>query len=352
MTDKLLEMLTSSNRSFTTANTGDELLGPLKELPGIWKNLPNLNDRGWNLIALPFIHPNAELNINYRILVNQYNEELKFSLVDKKVPNRGVIRQNSENLDQLIVTLDYEQAIIQKAAADFPPSADSDEDRAGGDCLPIHHEPGLWLNMKNHTTRGIDIARLGTIPHGNAVMALGKSVSFEGPPVIPDIDTLPIGATRDLYSNYLKPYRHFSNQGRACDPMDTEQGPFLGLLDVLSPSDLLRAATPSNVVRTTMLKVKTNIESGGISNIPFISKHADATEMESTFWIMETDEKDEKGCPIFIMQYMQIVMLDFFDRFDDEDGLIKWPHVSFNTMRRFPLETDTHRFPPPGCNAD
>ena len=71
------------------AVSGDKELGPLKLLPGVWSNTPNLPGRGWNLIALPFETEPGE-GFNYRLLMNQYDEELKFSTVDKGVPNRGI----------------------------------------------------------------------------------------------------------------------------------------------------------------------------------------------------------------------------------------------------------------------
>lgn len=306
-------------RSIAFAEVGDELLGPLKDLPGVWKNKPGLQGRGWNMIALPFSDPSS--TIDYRVLMNQYNEELKFSLVDKKVPNRGVVRQNRENRNQSIVTLDYEQFIEQITAEDMP-----DSGLAGNDGIAIHHEPGLWLNMVNFLTNEQDIARLGTIPHGQSVLALGKSDVFSGPPSIPAINALPIGATQDINSGYLFPYKHFHEK------------PFKGLFDILNPHRLLQQATPPNVIKTTKLEVSTENESAGLVNIPFTAKHANATEMQSTFWIMELDEQDENGVPIHIMQYLQVVMIEFFDRFDEEPGLIKWPHISFNTLRRFPFD--------------
>lgn len=334
---QMLKKVASGNRTLEIATPGDERLGPLKELPGVWRNTPGLEGRGWNMIALPFISKNS--GIDYRILVNQYNEELKFTRLQGKVPNRGVIRTQDENLDQLLIALDYEQSITQIASADFPKSADNgaDQDRAGKPDDVIHHEPGLWLNMLNHTTEGIDIARLATIPHGDSVLALGKAEEFDGAPTISFVDSLPIGATRNICGGYLAPYRHFSAVDISdCNPApepDPEKGKFLGLFDVIDPAALLRAATPANVVKTTKLEVTTKLKDAGIVNIPFIVNHANATEMTSTFWIMETSQQED-GKPVFILQYMQVVMLEFFDRFDGQPGLIKWPHISFNTMKR------------------
>ncbi len=307
-------------RSIGLAKTGDKELGALQLLPGLWKNRPTLPGRGWNMIALPFASKVIKPPINYRLLVNQYNEELRFSVVDKAVPNRGIKRRGSGfvNSDQFLAAMDYEQTIIQLAAADFPVSGD-----AGPAELPIHHEPGLFLHMANEVTRKLDYARLGTIPHGNSLLALGRSRIIEGKPRIPRENGLPIGVNQDLESPYLAPYKHF------------HEHPFQGLFDPINPNALLREANKDvEIVRTTELKFDTTFESGGIVNIPFIVRQADATEMNSRFWIQELKEKDAAGNPKLRLQYTQTVFLDFFPRTDGEPGLIRWPHVSINTLEK------------------
>ena len=170
--EKTLELLSSATREIKIAKPGQETLGHLKNLPGVWKNLwepgNDLEGRGWNMIALPFI--SNDTPIDYRILMNQYNEELLFTIADEKVPNRGVIRAEDLNQNQTIVTLDYQQTVQQIAAEDMP-----DSGLAGPQAKPIHHEPGLFLNMLNFLTDENDVARLGTIPHGNSVLAVGKA---------------------------------------------------------------------------------------------------------------------------------------------------------------------------------
>ena len=323
-----LDKLRAQGRNLQVAVAGDPDLGPLKHLPGLWTN-DTLPGRGWNMIALPFAtRPGSPLD--YRLLVNQYNEQLMFNLIDKAVPNRGVKRQpdgTSVQQDQFVVTLDYEQKIRQIAAADFPESG-----LAGGANRDIHHEPGLWLFSTNFSTEGLinrdnpeglDIARLGTVPHGDSLLALGKARQFDGPPTIPSINGLPEGVNQDLNSGYLSPYKHFHH------------APFEGLFDPVSPANLLKAANEGvTIVRTTELAVDTAIESGGIRNLPFIVKEANATKMKSFFWIQELEEKDESGDPKIRLQYLQIVFLDFFPRRDGMPGLIGWPHVSINTMER------------------
>ena len=187
----------TQNRSISTADAGDEDLGPLTLLPGIWKNEPSLPGRGWNLIALPFASAPGE-GFDYRLLMNQYNEEIQFTLVDKGVPNRGIRRNGTtEEVDQLVITLDYQQSITQISAADFPESG-----QAGEPGLAIHHEPGLWLHMLNESTENLDMGRLATIPHGNSVLALGRSDTNEGAPEIPsNVSGLPIGVNQDFETN-------------------------------------------------------------------------------------------------------------------------------------------------------
>ena len=313
---KVVEKFMYDGRTIGPAKEFDEELGPLALLPGEWKSLPG---RGWNMVALPFA-TEPESRLNYRLLLNQYNENLKFSLVDKGVPNRGIQRNGTTvQTDQFLAVLDYEQMITQIAAEDFP-----DSGLAGPSDLPIHHEPGLLLHMANETTNGIDIARLATIPHGDSVLALGKSAdAVDGAPAIPDINGLPIGVEQDLESPYLAPYKHFHDDL------------FEGLFDPTKPNALLEAANQGvDIAKTTALTVDTAIESGGIVNIPFIVKQANATEMKSTFWIQELVEKNGAGQPKLRLQYSQIVLLDFFPRRDGFPGLISWPHVSINTLEK------------------
>ena len=121
ITSKRVEQLTHQSRYIEISRPRDPDLGVLQLLPGTWSNMPDMIGRGWNAIALPFASDMS--GIDYRLLVNQYNEVLKFTLVDKGVKNRGIQRGTpSFNTDQVLVALDYEQRIQQIAADDFPPS--------------------------------------------------------------------------------------------------------------------------------------------------------------------------------------------------------------------------------------
>lgn len=319
-----LESMKDGSRPLAVAERGDELLGPLALLPGVWKNTGGLEGHGWNAIALPFqTRPGSRLD--YRLLLNQYNETLVFSLVDKGVPNRG-LDADLKQADQTVIALDYQQVVDQIATVDFPESKVRGSTEPGKNT--IHHEPGLWLNMLDQTTDGFDIARLGTIPHGNAVLALGKSVKpLKGAPDIPDVNGLPLKVGQDLDNPYLAPYRHFRDN------------PFLGLFDPTRPAELLKAANDGvEIVRTTVLDVDSQALTGGIENIPFIVRHANSSSMRSIFWIQELAETGPDGMPQLRLQYLQIVMLDFDPRTSGLPGRIVWPHISINTMEKQPEE--------------
>jgi hypothetical protein len=136
------------------------------------------------------------------------------------------------------------------------------------------------------------------------------------------MNALPIGVNQDIETNgYLAPYKHFHDDL------------FQGLFDPTDPTALLAVANQGvDIVRTTRLEFDTTVASGGINNIPFVVAQANASEMKATFWIQELAETDDQDNPILRLQYVQVVQLDFFPRFDGGPGRIKWPHVSINTL--------------------
>ena len=319
-TDTQIDTIDGENRHIAVAQPFDKELGPFGTLPGRWVG----QGRGWNMIALPFAQPGR---LDYRLLLNQYDEELNFSLVDKAVPNRGVTDDHEKQIDQKVVTLDYEQVIHQVAVVDEPASTVT-----GLPGNAIHHEPGLFLHMKNRIgTAGFDIARLGTIPHGDAVLALGHGTFQPGLAPVPAIDGLPLGVTPDIENNpYLAPYKHFHD-----NPFKGNVGfPGFPGFDPTAPHLLLEAGTAGQTfTQTTVLEFDSTNPTGGIKNIPFVVKRADAASMKATFWIQELAPEPD-GLVVLQMQYLQVVMLDFFPRRDGLPGRISWPHVSINTLTK------------------
>lgn len=322
-------------------------LGPLQQLLGVWL----AEGTGWNMIALPFQNaPAAPAGFKFRLLMNQYNEELRFDFVDDDIPNRGLSRVGAPDADQFLVTLDYQQKIAQVVAEDRPNSGGL----AGAPGLPIHHEPGLWLYEKNRRSKDdqivgdrvseveLDVARLASIPHGNSVLAVGNSAVYRGMPRIPPLSGLPAGRFEDVLTPdydfktdpYLEPYRHYI------------ANPFMGNVAVpgfpgFNPADMnqiLRFANQGvNIVRTTTLTVDSTRKSAGISNIPFAVRESEPVSMKSTFWIQELAEKDKFGNPRLRLQYSQVVMMHFFRPREDEfPGQAVWPHISIATLEKEP----------------
>ncbi|MEJ0086725.1 MAG: heme-binding protein [Pseudomonadota bacterium] len=304
-------------------------LGPLNPLPGKWVS----GETGWNMIALPFANPAGP---PFRLLLNQYKETLRFTFVDEKVPNRGITSPPRQVKDQFVVTLDYEQSIEQVQAVDEPVSG-----LAGAPKIAIHHEPGLFLYLTNQVDDDIDVGRLASIPHGNSVLALGTSDIIENPDtatLIKHVSGLPIGVGPDADLNaspWLAPYKKFS---RALGTPFKGNVTFPGFpgFDPVRPSELLQLALQGlKVKRTTVLALDSSVQSGGVRNIPFVERQADAEKVTSTFWIHELEEPEPDGNR-FVLQYLQDVSLDFLPRLDQPPGLIRWPHISINTLRKEP----------------
>jgi len=338
------EQLSSAPREIELARRDDDKLDILSKLPGKWANSTELEGRGWNMIALPFVpkYPVPGFDGRYRLLLNQYNETLTFFIADKGVKNRGlsIFGSHAENFDQTLIALDYEQFIKQMHVDDFPAS---DPDIKGPNCSgltapkdacrAIHHEPGLWLYKVNGSQTWDSLARQASIPHGNSVLAMGAGATFAGQPTIPFVSGLPSGASEEMKKNgYLMPYKHYG-----ANPFKgSVTAPGFPGFDPNEPHRLLELALSEfgeKVIETLELHVSTDVGGGGILNIPFAVSQANPTRMDSTFWVMELNEpSNHVDGNRFIMQYLQVVNLEFFPRRDGHPGLAVWPHVSINTM--------------------
>ena len=136
-------------------------LGPLANLVGTWEG------RGFNLIARPDFHDQANLYLQ----LNQTHENFRVSPIGSAIPNRG-FGQDDINL----FGVDYLQKI-------------HDEHTGGA----LHLEPGLWVIQPGTTFPPKEnpndppriVHRMGSIPHGNALLASGTATPFTGPPTLP-----------------------------------------------------------------------------------------------------------------------------------------------------------------------
>ena len=134
-------------------------LGLLGELAGTWEG------EGFNLIARPAF----ELGANLYLQLNQTREVLKIDPIGSPIPNRGFGQDDIE-----LSGLTY----LQKISDVFTGGA-------------LHIEPGIWITQP--TTKypaetvppgARIIARMGSIPHGNALLAEGIAEHFSGPPTL------------------------------------------------------------------------------------------------------------------------------------------------------------------------
>ena len=345
--------------------TGDDKLDIIKLLRGTWVS----QSSGWNLIALPASSLDlkdkpAFPSKSFRLLMNQYGETLKFNAPDTGVPNRGLIpdaaggqtKVTTDEPDQLIDAIAYEQIVVQKEVADFPESISGVRAENGE---PIHHEPGFFLQFLNHiptgtspdvedgkATKTLSIARMGNIPHGNSVLAMGF-VTHD--PIIEDDDAFPERIEKnESNKKYFEPYDHFeSHPFFGC--VDTKKAPgFPGFFPSNVHAILQFVQNGLKVKKTTVLNFDTKFQSVNnnpestpsseipISNIPFLKREANVTEMHASFWIMELEKENSCDSPKFVMQYSQTVYLEFFDsKVLGKDGKplpIRWPHVSINTL--------------------
>jgi hypothetical protein len=134
-------------------------LGLLQELAGTWKG------EGFNLIG----RPDAQGKSNVYLQLNQTRETLSIVPIGSSIPNRGFGQDDIE-----LFGLTYLQKI-------------SDEFTGGA----LHIEPGLWVTQPTTTyppesapPKAQIVARMGSIPHGNALLAQGTAAAFSGPPIV------------------------------------------------------------------------------------------------------------------------------------------------------------------------
>ena len=287
MTDKLItEQLTGSVPvelpQFRRLESEDTInaLGPLADLVGSW-----MGNQGWNLIAVP------SGDNGFKLLVRPYFETITFSTLGELVPNRG----GTETM--FIAGVQYELR-----------TTDAQTNQ------PLHVENGMWLFPEPGTDDGAgSIARVSSIPHGDSVLALGTFSTSKGAPTIPDIDALPV-----------------TGQGAPLGYTDPYLVPITGFTPSNPNKNLQSAIEGQTILQTTTLQVSTQ-EQGGITNIPFVVKHANATAFTCTFWI-ETVEAPGGGQPFLQLQYSQQTNIEFLPHFDDPNQLIMWPHVNINTL--------------------
>jgi hypothetical protein len=301
----------------------DEIdLGPLKGLVGEWETvvLPPIvggdktaanTPSGWNVISVPGEH-------GFVFEVIPYKENLKFSAVAVEAGNRGPVI-NGTQFNQEITGLFYEQQIISICDTDFCKTRGFENGKV------IHAETGLFLYITNFSS-GLNIARLGTVPHGNALLALGTAEDST------DIETPFIPAVSSLAFNLdgSAPGGFGYNENITLDPQFSEFNQIDPNTFLQSTLDQIVGSGKITGMTTFDMSTRNPDATGGILNIPFIQSNVTATSMDVTFWLEQISGGSEEE----LLQYSQTVNLVF-----PVAGTVTpvvWPHISISTLKRMP----------------
>jgi hypothetical protein len=269
-------------------------LGPLANLAGRWSGT------GFNMIARPDHQGHNDIFLE----LNLTKESLVFNTIGSPIPNRG-----SEQDDITLFGVHYLQTI-------------SDRTTHGA----LHLEPGIWINIPKTTkpAEGPTIARLATIPHGDAANIQGTATSVGGPPTIHGTNTVPftIGSptpgpgTPNGFPEY--------NLSHA-NPFRTHPVP-AGITQAMidNPNVVLTDhIAHQTITHTEVLSISTHPH-GGVQNIPFVVHNANAVSVQATFWIETV--KPASGPTHMQLQYTQTVLLNFLG--------LSWPHVTVANLTK------------------
>ena len=351
-------------------------LGPLAAFTGEWAG------SGFNTIfrpdstKTPTPFPIPVPGTDNVLELNLTSESMSFSPSLGSVPNRGMVQG-----DIFLNGVPYLQAINDVTIP--------------GQSVGIHIEPGLWMIVPATTDpkEGTTLVRMGSIPHGNTIVAQGTSTTINGPPTIPAVDITPFFTATKLKNPF--PSQTAANNNTARIPQNLT-GTAITQAMLTDPNSVLRAAIAGQkITATTQISISTSpatpLFGGGAENIAFLlgdtaaitnpngpGQNAQTVLMTATFWIetvqhtivvpvftpgqspliLEGEAPKTAGQPVtkFLIdppipittprtitvtstqiQYSQVVMLNF--------NTLTWPHVSVAT-----LVPSTTVVPPVGWN--
>jgi hypothetical protein len=306
---------------------GDEAaqvdLGPLADLVGTWTSkepeTPGQLPLGWNIIAVPGSMSSPAHNGDFILEVIPYVETLTFSPV-VAAGNRGPVK-GTKQLEQQITGLVYKQIIT--SVCNTPRCVDMGFS-AGNE---IHAETGLLLYIKDCITNGglvncenaeYSIARLATIPHGNALLALGTSSDGITPGnIFGAAPTKP----RPVNSSDIFTLAYTDQYTRA------EQFPGFSIEFQSDPNKFLNSTLSSQeITKMTRLNMSTTLQTGGVLNIPFGVTEVKTLDVDASFVIEKIAGQDALQ-----LQYSQTINLIFPGLGARGPIPVIWPHVTINT---------------------
>jgi hypothetical protein len=283
-------------RAVPTQRASAENLGPLQNLPGFWEGT------GFNLIARPDFADNSPNG--FFLELNLLRETIEFTTIGSPVFNRG-----SRQDDIAIYGVTYLHRVT---------------DGVTGEAL--HIEPGMWLTIPATSNPQADasIARLATIPHGNAVCTVGftEDVVPDGLPTIPPANTVPFPVgSQPPAPGTENPYPEYNlSIESAFRTVPVPAGVTQEVID--DPNVLLRQALVGQTLTHITRLITSTDKAGGIDNIPFIVSNANTPTLESVFAI-ETVQ-GPKGREYLQLQYVQTALLNYRG--------MSFPHVTVGTL--------------------
>ncbi len=305
-------------RTLETVEVPTPDFGPIATLPGTWSG------PGFNLIEIPNMNqakPGPPPADKFKLILNSTQETLTFSTIGGDIINRG----NAQG-DIAFKGLHYLQQVTDIVSNEG-----------------IHLETGLFLNLPAGTDPDVQpsVARLGSIPHGDSLLAQGKAISVKGGPTFTVADPTPFTIVDGKRQNDTSaPYLSLLNNAVPPAGIPKEV--------IMNPNILLENAIKGqNITEMVVILLDANpIEgvcnpgaqpaTGGITNIPFVNVNANANSFTAIFWIETVQNAD--GSTFLQLQYTQTVILDFpvFGADGKTAVDIKWPHISVATLRLQP----------------
>jgi len=275
-------------------------LGILAGLAGTWMG------SGFVQISLPDFDstPPSTGPKPFRLLLHNTRETLVFTPIGGAIPNRGSVTAFGAKTGQddiNIFGLTYLQRVCDAVTSDA-----------------LHVETGMWiiipptdvLPVEDQTT----IVRMGTIPHGDALLAQDTFFLQGGTdgPFIQPVSSIPVSVPPTpplgpVGTGYLRPFNNTPG-------FDTDV--------VINPNLLLLDAIADQTIIDTDVIVISTSQVGGILNIPFVETNANVTSFDAIFWIETILNAD--GTTFQQLQYTQTIVLNFLG--------IDWPHITVATL--------------------
>ncbi len=231
--------------------------------------------------------------------LNLTSETLSFAGSLGRVPNRGLEGQN----DIFLNGVPYTQSISDVT--------NPDTGKGDGAAIPIHFEPGLWMNIpatSNTPELAGSLTRMASIPHGTTINAqcLAPTTSIPGRPTIPPTSMTPfvIGSSPPKLIPFAA--QTATNGDAPRIPQDLSKFIEAGTITqaiLNDPNTVLRDALDGQTItKTVTFTVSSNPAApefgGGTGNIAFlegdakaVNPNANAVQVEAQFWIETVEHK-------------------------------------------------------------